>query len=227
MRTSSEESMSPSRSSLLLFLLGGTLLHGSAGADELVVAQDGTGSATTIRDALGRAKPGDTVRVRRGVYRELVKPGTERLTLVGEEAVIDGQGGDCIWPSTGSTVSGFVAVNCDDAVFLTRGVHDVKLEHLLVDACAMRLVTNPRDFDVVLTENLFGDILSDEAAVLAGSIGMLASASLGTGPGLYEPVHGSAPDIAGQGKANPLGAIGSVAMMLRHSFALEKEARAV
>jgi 3-isopropylmalate dehydrogenase len=104
---------------------------------------------------------------------------------------------------------------------------DVKLEHALVDSCAMRLVTHPRDFDVVLTENMFGDILSDEAAVLAGSIGMLASASLGTGPGLYEPVHGSAPDIAGKDKANPLGAIGSAAMMLRHSFGLGREAAAV
>jgi len=104
---------------------------------------------------------------------------------------------------------------------------DVQLDHALVDSCAMRLVTNPRDFDVILTENMFGDILSDEAAVLAGSIGMLASASLGSGPGLYEPVHGSAPDIAGKDRANPLGAIGSVAMMLRHSFALEREAAAV
>jgi 3-isopropylmalate dehydrogenase len=103
----------------------------------------------------------------------------------------------------------------------------VTLEHQLVDSCAMRLVTNPRDFDVILTENMFGDILSDEAAVLAGSIGMLASASLGAGPGLYEPVHGSAPDIAGQDRANPLGAIGSAAMMLRHSFGLEREAAAV
>ncbi len=104
---------------------------------------------------------------------------------------------------------------------------DVRLDHALVDSCAMRLVTNPRDFDVILTENLFGDILSDEAAVLAGSIGMLASASLGSGPGLYEPVHGSAPDIAGKDRANPLGAIGSAAMMLRHSFGLEREAAAV
>ncbi len=104
---------------------------------------------------------------------------------------------------------------------------DVELEHLLVDSCAMKLVTSPRSFDVVVTENMFGDILSDEAAVLAGSIGMLASASLGTGPGLYEPVHGSAPDIAGQDVANPLGAIGSVAMMLRHSFGLEREAAAI
>ena len=104
---------------------------------------------------------------------------------------------------------------------------DVELEHALVDSCAMKLVTSPRAFDVVLTENMFGDILSDEAAVLAGSIGMLASASLGSGPGLYEPVHGSAPDIAGQDAANPLGAIGSAAMLLRHSFGLESEAAVI
>jgi len=104
---------------------------------------------------------------------------------------------------------------------------DVQLEHALVDSCAMRLVTDPRHFDVVLTENMFGDILSDEAAVIAGSIGMLASASLGDGKGLYEPVHGSAPDIVGTGKANPIGAINSMAMMLRYSFGLETEAASV
>lgn len=110
---------------------------------------------------------------------------------------------------------------------------DVALDHLLVDNCAMQLILNPRRFDVVLTENLFGDILSDEAAVLAGSIGMLPSASIGarrpsgTWTGLYEPVHGSAPDIAGQNKANPLGAIGSVAAMLEYSFGLTKEAASV
>jgi len=110
---------------------------------------------------------------------------------------------------------------------------DVTLDHLLVDNCAMQLVLNPGRFDVVLTENMFGDILSDEAAVLSGSIGLLPSASLGCiGPrgarvGLYEPVHGSAPDIAGTNAANPLGAIGSVALMLRHSFRLEHEARRV
>jgi len=110
---------------------------------------------------------------------------------------------------------------------------DVTLDHLLVDNCAMQLVLNPRRFDVVVTENMFGDILSDEGAVLAGSIGMLPSASLGgrrpsgAWTGLYEPVHGSAPDIAGQGKANPLGAIGSVAAMLEYSFGLKEEAAAV
>jgi 3-isopropylmalate dehydrogenase len=110
---------------------------------------------------------------------------------------------------------------------------DVALDHLLVDNCAMQLILNPRRFDVVLTENLFGDILSDEGAVLAGSIGMLPSASIGdkrpsgAWVGLYEPVHGSAPDIAGQNKANPLGAIGSVAAMLSYSFGLKEEASAV
>ena len=110
---------------------------------------------------------------------------------------------------------------------------DVALDHLLVDNCAMQLILNPRRFDVVLTENMFGDILSDEGAVLAGSIGMLASGSVGdkrpsgAWVGLYEPVHGSAPDIAGQNKANPLGAIGSVAAMLSYSFGLKEEASAV
>jgi 3-isopropylmalate dehydrogenase len=110
---------------------------------------------------------------------------------------------------------------------------DVELEHVLVDNCAMQLVLDPRRFDIVVTENMFGDILSDEGAVLAGSIGMLPSASIGDRKasgawvGLYEPVHGSAPDIAGQNKANPLGAIGSVAAMLEYSFGLLEEAKAV
>lgn len=110
---------------------------------------------------------------------------------------------------------------------------DVELEHLLVDNCAMQLVLNPRRFDVVLTENLFGDILSDEGAVLAGSIGMLPSASLGdkrasgAWTGLYEPVHGSAPDIAGRDEANPLAAIGSVAAMLEYTFGLKNESASV
>jgi 3-isopropylmalate dehydrogenase len=99
---------------------------------------------------------------------------------------------------------------------------------MLVDNAAMQLISRPGDFDVVLTENMFGDILSDEAAMIAGSIGLLASASLGSeGPGLYEPVHGSAPDIAGQGKANPLATFGSVALMLRHSLQMEEAAAAV
>lgn len=95
---------------------------------------------------------------------------------------------------------------------------EVELSHLYVDNCAMQFILNPKQFDVVVTGNLFGDILSDEAAVIAGSIGMLPSASLGNGPGLYEPIHGSAPDIAGKGIANPLGTILSGAMLLRHSL---------
>jgi 3-isopropylmalate dehydrogenase len=103
------------------------------------------------------------------------------------------------------------------------------LEHVLVDNAAMQLVSRPADFDVILTENMFGDILSDEAAMLTGSLGMLPSASLGdgSGPGLFEPVHGSAPDIAGKGTANPLAMFGSVAMMLRHGLAMETEAAAL
>lgn len=105
---------------------------------------------------------------------------------------------------------------------------DVTLEHVLVDACTMHLITRPASFDVLVASNMFGDILSDEASVLAGSLGMLPSASLGAGTmGLYEPVHGSAPDIAGQGKANPTGAILSAAMLLRYSLGLETEARSV
>jgi 3-isopropylmalate dehydrogenase len=109
----------------------------------------------------------------------------------------------------------------------------VRLEHLLVDAAAMHLLSRPADFDVMVTENMFGDILTDEASMLAGSLGLLPSASLGErtedglGIGLYEPIHGSAPDIAGKGIANPIGMIASVAMLLRHSLGLESEAAAV
>ncbi|HEV2997563.1 MAG TPA: 3-isopropylmalate dehydrogenase [Solirubrobacteraceae bacterium] len=104
----------------------------------------------------------------------------------------------------------------------------IQLEHVLVDNAAMQLISNPSHFDVILTENMFGDILSDEAAMLTGSIGMLPSASLsGDGPGLFEPVHGSAPDIAGQGIANPLAMFLSMAMMLHHGLGLEREALAV
>jgi len=102
---------------------------------------------------------------------------------------------------------------------------DVNLEHLLVDAAAMHLINRPADFDVIVTENMFGDILTDEASMLAGSLGMLPSASLGESKrGLYEPIHGSAPDIAGQGIANPCGMIASIALLLRHSLELEEEA---
>ncbi|MGH8205809.1 MAG: 3-isopropylmalate dehydrogenase, partial [Steroidobacteraceae bacterium] len=105
---------------------------------------------------------------------------------------------------------------------------DVTLEHMLVDSAAMQLLRRPREFDVAVTENMFGDILTDEASMLCGSLGLLPSASLGDGSrGLYEPIHGSAPDIAGQGIANPYGAILSAALLLRHSLHLEQEARAV
>jgi 3-isopropylmalate dehydrogenase len=104
---------------------------------------------------------------------------------------------------------------------------DVQLEHLFVDACAMHLVTAPTQFDVILTENLFGDILSDEAAVLTGSLGMLASATIGSDIGLYEPVHGSAPQIAGKNIANPLGTIASAALLLRYSAKNEAAASAI
>ncbi len=105
---------------------------------------------------------------------------------------------------------------------------DVELEHVLVDTASMRLITGPAWMDVVVTENMFGDILTDEASVLAGSMGMLPSASLGeAGPGLYEPIHGSAPDIAGKGIANPVGTILSSAMLLRHSLGLETEAASI
>ena len=105
---------------------------------------------------------------------------------------------------------------------------DTPLEHLLVDNAAMQLVSRPADFDVILTENMFGDILSDEAAMLTGSIGMLPSASVGAGgPGLFEPVHGSAPDIAGTGRANPLAMFGSIAMMLRYGLGMEDAASGI
>jgi 3-isopropylmalate dehydrogenase len=117
---------------------------------------------------------------------------------------------------------------------VVRRVHseefpNIELEHVLVDNAAMQLVSNPRHFEVIVTENMFGDILSDEAAMLTGSIGMLPSASLGNpgGPGLFEPVHGSAPDIAGQGIANPLAMFLSAALMLRHGLGWEKEAAAL
>lgn len=110
---------------------------------------------------------------------------------------------------------------------VSKAYPDVKLEHIYVDACAMRLIDKPASFDVVLTNNMFGDILSDEAAMITGSIGLLPSASLGEKKALYEPVHGSAPDIAGRNRANPVAAIASVAMMLRYTFRMEGSAQAV
>src|SRR5947208_11090604 len=110
---------------------------------------------------------------------------------------------------------------------VARGYPEVRLEHCYVDTAAMRLVSDPATFDVVLTENVFGDILSDEAAVLVGSLGLLPSASLGEGPGLFEPVHGSAPSLAGKDVANPIGAIATVALLLRHGLKLADAAAAV
>jgi 3-isopropylmalate dehydrogenase len=110
---------------------------------------------------------------------------------------------------------------------LSKNYPDVKLSHMYVDNCAMQLVRNPRQFDVIVTTNIFGDILSDEASMIAGSIGMLASASVGGPVGLFEPIHGSAPDIAGQQKANPLAMVGSVSMLLRYGLKLIAEADAV
>lgn len=110
---------------------------------------------------------------------------------------------------------------------VSRKFSDVELSHMYVDNCSMQLIRNPKQFDVIVTENMFGDILSDEAAMLTGSIGMLASASLGGHVALYEPVHGSAPDIAGQNKANPIATIASVAMMMKYSFNLRKESDAI
>jgi 3-isopropylmalate dehydrogenase len=104
---------------------------------------------------------------------------------------------------------------------------EIALDHMYVDSCAMKIALAPSSFDVILTENLFGDILSDEAGAIVGSLGLLPSASLGDGSGLFEPVHGSAPDIAGKNIANPIGAIGSAAMLLRHALMLDAEADAV
>ncbi|QBB72425.1 3-isopropylmalate dehydrogenase [Pseudolysobacter antarcticus] len=116
----------------------------------------------------------------------------------------------------------------ETAVRIAAEYPDVKLEHQLVDSMAMLLLTRPADYDVIVTENLFGDILTDEAAVLCGSLGLPPSASLGAGKvGLYEPIHGSAPDIVGQNKANPLGTIASAALLLRYSLNLEAEAQAL
>ncbi len=110
---------------------------------------------------------------------------------------------------------------------IAKDYPDVEISHMYVDNCAMQLIRNPKQFDVIVTENMFGDILTDEASMLTGSIGMLPSASIGGQVGLYEPSHGSAPDIAGQSKANPLATILSAAMMLRYAFNLEAEARAI
>ena len=135
----------------------------------------------------------------------------KKLTLIDKANVLESSR---LWRQIGSQVA--------------ERYPDVAMDTLLVDTASMRLITHPASFDVVVTENMFGDILTDEASVLAGSMGMLPSASLGSGgPGLYEPIHGSAPDIAGKGIANPLGAILSAAMLLRHTLGMESEAGAI
>lgn len=115
----------------------------------------------------------------------------------------------------------------DTVTQISKEFRDVRLEHMLVDSCSMRLVTAPASFDVVVTENLFGDILSDEAAAITGSLGMLPSAAIGGKVDLYEPIHGSAPDIAGKGIANPIGAIASVAMLMRYTMKSEAAAQSI
>jgi 3-isopropylmalate dehydrogenase len=143
---------------------------------------------------------------------ELARARSRRITHVDKANVLETSR---LWRATVSRV-------------LREEFSDVEFEHVLVDAMAMHLLTRPASFDVILTENLFGDILTDEAAVLAGSMGLLPSASLGDGSrGLFEPIHGSAPDIAGRGVANPYAMLLSVALLLRHSLGLEVEARAV
>jgi 3-isopropylmalate dehydrogenase len=173
---------------------------------------------------------GEIERVTR-VAGELARKRRRKLTSVDKANVLETSR---LWRSTVTRV-------------IREEFPDLELDHLLVDACAMQLLRNAQAFDVIVTENMFGDILTDEAAMLAGSLGVLPSASLGDNEvlesqgdgdggekpggqlrrGLYEPIHGSAPDIAGRGIANPVGTILSVALMLRHSFGLESEAQAV
>jgi 3-isopropylmalate dehydrogenase len=154
---------------------------------------------------------GEIERVARAAFDLAREPGRRRLvTSVDKANVLEVSQ---LWRETVTRVG--------------AGYPDVRLEHLYVDYAAMRLVQDPASFDVLLTENMFGDILSDEAAVLAGSLGLLPSASLGDGPGLFEPVHGSAPTIAGQDVANPIGAIASAAMLLRHGLGHPEAAAAV
>ena len=156
-----------------------------------------------------RYTKGEVVRVARVAF-ELAEKRRKKVTSVDKANVLEVSQ---LWRATVTEVA--------------KEYPTVTLEHQLVDSMAMHLMNTPRNFDVVLTENLFGDILSDEAAVITGSLGMLPSATIGGAVNLYEPVHGSAPDIAGTGKANPLGAILTAAMVLRHSGHLEAEAAAI
>jgi 3-isopropylmalate dehydrogenase len=168
------------------------------------------------------AKDGERVGINTEVYREheiervahrafqLAKGRRRKVTSVDKANVLESSR---LWREVVSRVA--------------QSYPDVELENLYVDNCAMRLIDRPTSFDVLLTTNMFGDILSDEAAMLTGSIGLLPSASLGENHALYEPIHGSAPDIAGRNRANPIAAIASAAMMLRYSFHMESEAQAI
>lgn len=151
----------------------------------------------------------------------------ERIVRVAAELAADRRGRLCSVDKANVLETSRLWRDTTDSI-IANEYPSIELETLLVDAAAMHLLSRPADFDVIVTENMFGDILTDEASMLAGSLGMLPSASLGESTlGLYEPIHGSAPDIAGQGLANPAAAIASSAMLLRHSLALEEEAVAV
>ena len=172
--------------------------------------REGQGPTETARDSMVYTRA-EIERVVRAAF-ELARTRRHKLTSVDKQNVL--------------VTSRFWR---DVVMEVAPGYPDVELNHVLVDTAAMLLVRSPRDFDVIVTENMFGDILTDEAAMLTGSMGMLPSASLGEpgGPGLYEPIHGSAPDIAGQGRANPLGSMLCVAMMLRSSLDLPGMAEAI
>jgi len=178
--------------------LTGGIYFGKKGTDNLGAYDECRYSEAEIRRIAIKAF--DLARIRR-----------KKVTSVDKSNVLETSR---LWRATVNTVA--------------KDYEDVELEHLLVDAMTMHMLTRGRDFDVILTENMFGDIITDEASVLCGSMGVIPSASLSDGTtGLYEPIHGSAPDIAGQGKANPLAMILSAAWMLRLTFGLEQEAAAI
>ena len=182
-------------------LLGGLYFGEPRG----LISQNGSSSAfNTMRYSVGEIERVAHVAFQAAVQRR------RKVTSVDKANVLETSQ---LWRSTVSRVA--------------ADYPEVKLDHLYVDAAAMHIITNPRRFDVILTENLFGDILTDEAAVISGSLGMLASGTIGGAVDLFEPVHGSAPDIAGQDVANPLGAIASAAMLLRHTAKLDAEAEDV
>jgi 3-isopropylmalate dehydrogenase len=180
------------------------LLGGLYFGEPRELAADGSYGLNTLRYT-----PGEVERVTRVAF-EIARTRRQKVTSVDKANVLETSQ---LWRATVSRVA--------------KDYPDVALEHQYVDACAMNLALDPRAFDVIVTENLFGDILSDEAGALAGSLGMLPSASLGDGPGLFEPIHGSAPTLAGRDVANPIGTIGSVALLLRHAAKAEDQAQAV